>query len=158
MEVNGITDEYVAGFFDGEGCIQLTVGDRIGVKGKTYLRCQLYISITQLDPTVLYAIKDVYGGNVYKRKARATKSSKMHNRSDWVATSKVAADFLEDIRPYMICKAEEADIALKFASTMGNNTQDTRNGLAPEVIALRKQLCADIKSARQRKTDQAYDA
>jgi hypothetical protein len=150
-----IFTSYVAGFFDGEGSIQLYMAMRANKNGKDYLRSQLYVSVTQLDPTVLNRLKDEFGGNVYERRPRATKSGEEHRRWDWVATSKVALSFLEAIRPYLIVKAEEADCAIEFGHTMleGN----TRLGVPPEVLLRRTELAQRIIEIRDRKKRLAYD-
>lgn len=152
-----ITDDYIAGFFDGEGTIQIYMGKRV-IKGKMYMRCQLSVAITQLDPKPLYLIMERYGGNVYQRKSRATKSGKMHNRFDWVATSLVATEFLEAITPWLIVKQEEALIALEFSETLATNLDDTRNGIPPETLEKRWELHDEIREVRKRKTDIAYAA
>jgi hypothetical protein len=148
---------YVAGFFDGEGCIQLVAAMRSHRNGKSYPRFQLHVSVTQYDPEPLYLMKELFGGNVYQRKSRATKSGKMHHRFDWVATSQVAAQFLAHIRPYLITKAQEADIAIEFAATMGSNSGDTRNGIPQEVVRRRFELVEQIKEVRENKIARAYE-
>lgn len=109
---------YAAGFFDGEGSIGIAFTKN--TNGKRYHR--LMISIVQTDPRPLLWIKARFGGYMG--------TGKMHNLGrklayTWQSNSQVAEDFLRTIRPYLIVKAEQADIALAFRETKRN----TRAGM-----------------------------
>ncbi len=88
--------QYWAGFFDGEGHVS------IGKSGS--VKCGL----TQNNPTILHAVQVEYGGKVRSKGAT--------NGHNWLlATASDVLDFLEDIRPYQVVKAEEVDIARECA-------------------------------------------
>ncbi len=110
-----ISVEYIAGFFDGEGCIGIyysSAGRRRkdGTKSAVY---RLSVSLGQTDPAVIRHLKDQFGGTVsfYER------SKKNPNRLDawyWYITSKRAGDFLRAIEPYVIGKRQQLLLALEF--------------------------------------------
>lgn len=84
---------YIAGFFDGEGCI--TTVPRTG---------QIRLNVTQNDPTILYWIKATLGyGQVRIRKDKCAM---------WTVTNKAdCARFLDTVGPYLKGKSQQADIA-----------------------------------------------
>jgi hypothetical protein len=152
-----MNDAYAAGFFDGEGTIQLNHAvRRLARNGREYHRYEVWLSVTQYDRSVLDLLAARYGGKVYQRKSRATGDGRLHWRFDWVITALAAAKFLRVIRPHMYVKAEEADIALQFADTMMTATQGKRNGIDIEVHLLRRKLVKDIRAVRERRKTDAY--
>lgn len=87
---------YVAGLFDGEGCVRFYKSE-----------C---ISITSCYPHHLITISLVFGYGKVKKVSEATDK----NRTAWryELWGKKARDFLEEIRPYLREKAYQADIML----------------------------------------------
>jgi len=54
-------------------------------------------------------------------------------------------------------KAQEADIAIEFAATMGSNSGDTRNGIPQKTVQHRFELVEQIKEVRENKIARAYE-
>lgn len=96
-----ISNEYIAGFFDGEGCIDI----RYQVRGR-YNRFELRCTISQVYRKPLDMIKEVFGGSISPRK-----NGNIHY---YVVSGPSANTLLEAIRPHLIVKADEADVALEF--------------------------------------------
>lgn len=89
--------EYVAGFFDGEGCISVHRGNGI------YLFC----SISQNSKEVLEEIQQVIGGKIYEALNRYNRTTyKIH----WNGLAATA--MLLEILPFLIVKKAQADLAL----------------------------------------------
>lgn len=126
-------DAYAAGFFDGEGSVSISQRIRV-INDKEYSSSDLWVSITQIRPAVLEQIAAQYGGRVYERQARATKSGEKHRRWDLVITSLAAAKFLRIIRPHLIVKADEVDIALRFYDTFEWYKDVGRRGGVPRPV------------------------
>lgn|SRR3990167_484751 len=93
---------YLAGFFDGEGCVY------IARKGNGYY---LIVTIQQVDSTPLVLIKNTYGGSLLKRQEKLRKRPIHILRLQ----NKMAIRFLEDIYPFCIVKRIEVAIALEFS-------------------------------------------
>ena len=87
---------WAAGFFDGEGCIQIT---RTG---------RLVVVAAQATPEPLLAIQKAFGGNVT---ARHAVSPRHKDQWAWQASGQVALDFLRAIRPHLRVKGELAALA-----------------------------------------------
>ena len=90
---------YIAGFMDGERCIQISRGGNLSVT----------VDNTDIEP--LQFFMDIVGGNVTLSK-RATKERKKAYR--WSIIEEEAPEFLRTILPYLICKKAEATLGIEF--------------------------------------------
>lgn len=97
--------EYIAGFFDGEGCVGLFCGS---AKERKYWR----ISITQKALPVLQAILDFVGyGTIYKSN-QTYKSSRIVMWQYQIFRQREVFYFLSNILPSLILKKAECKKAL----------------------------------------------
>jgi hypothetical protein len=93
-----LTDEYIAGFFDGEGSISINAGGRCSV------------TITQKNPSILYLIRSKFGGNVHY------KGMKYFECYHWRISSKEEIiRFLETMLKICVCKKQEIELGLEAA-------------------------------------------
>lgn len=134
---------YAAGLFDGEGCIVISHRAQ-GQRGRVYgLRVQVCMSS---EPTIQW-LSQRFGGscrpvNAPSRTGRGRKPVWV-----WAVNSRRAERFLCAIRPYMVTKAAEADVALAFQSRltlagvgrggMSEAEHDVRLGMVDQLKALR---------------------
>ena len=92
--------EYVAGLFDGEGCVLICQENR---RGKSTFRLRAVLANNHL---ILSLIQECYGGYL---------QYKPHNNHlTW--DSKQAADFLLKIHPWTIIKRPQIELALAFSN------------------------------------------
>ena len=99
-----LSNEYLAGFFDGEGCVYITPDGR------------LQVGVTQKNPEVLDVFKKRFGGNIrFKDRAGAT--------YQWtIGAKKDCLIFLNAIYPYSFGKKKEIEVGIKAAERIyGNN-------------------------------------
>jgi len=95
---------YIAGFFDGEGCISIhKVADY-------YYQLTVVISSTSKEPLEL--LKNQYGGSLLCRPASGNRQPCWQWKIRAVRTKK----FLLDIFPWLIIKRPQAAVALEFLS------------------------------------------
>jgi LAGLIDADG DNA endonuclease family protein len=103
---------YIAGLFDGEGCVSIRRFFRANNKSRK--PCEMYtlwVQVTNVDPRLVYPLKEKFGGSVHITKHKSPNQRDTHV---WIATSKNALDFLKAIRPWLLAKSEQADIAISF--------------------------------------------
>lgn len=101
---------WVAGFFDGEGCVTVTRHKTVG--GYNH---RLFVSITQQDNRALIKVKERFGGGLVLDKNRGNiPVEKRHVVWRWRATSHVAYEFLHVIAPYCMVKDKQVAIALDW--------------------------------------------
>jgi hypothetical protein len=96
-----ISTEHSAGFFDGEGCVAIVP------KRHTY---KLQVRVSQNDPAVPHMFKDRWGGSI----TEYAQQGQRNRNWVWVAENASAAQFLEDVLPYLIVKRQQAELALEF--------------------------------------------
>lgn len=125
---------YAAGFFDGEGTILI---------GKPTRTCgyRLIVSATQTSIAPMEWFCPRWGGTISKRKKRKGRRQAWN----WTVTSQLALKFLSDVRPFLIVKAEQADIAIEFQSRKFNGIRRT-----PDVIALEEDSRHRLMSLRSK--------
>ena len=125
-----ITEQYLAGFFDGEGCVNCS-------KGRNDVP-HVMISISGTCKKLLEEISKKYGGKVYiknKYKDHHTQAYSWH-------VSKYR-EFVEDILPFTNIKTEQLKCALDFLETVDKHV--TRKGLTKETLNKRVQIMNRIK-------------
>lgn len=112
----GYAVSYIAGLFDGEGCISSSCQ---WIKGKyeKYPRISIQITITNQDRGCLDFVCEEFGGVV------RLKEKKLNNCFAWVLIGKRPMQaFLRAVSPYLIVKLEQAKLALEFIGTLrGDN-------------------------------------
>ena len=102
---------WAAGFVDGEG--NINIQRYINTRGRTHRPCHnllLQVSQTSLDP--LQKLKELWGGRVGQQRRKNPRCALTWN---WWVSGKDAAQALAELRPYLLVKKEQADIALEFA-------------------------------------------
>ena len=90
---------YIAGFFDGEGCIHITKSQSSG-------GYNLRVSISQRKKEPLIEIQKIFGGKIYGNGKRAYA---------WEAGRKeIAYSFLIAVLPFLFLKKKQAQVGLMF--------------------------------------------
>lgn len=95
--------EYLAGYFDGEGCICV-----MQACGNTN-RLQFRITIVSSDLEVLMAFDQRFGGGA--REVRHGNSKKRMQLYRWSLNNQDAVNALRILLPHLIAKREQAEIA-----------------------------------------------
>lgn len=99
---------FLAGFFDGEGCITIGKNGAIEIKiiNTSYINLKMYT--------------EVFGGEVRSR------SQKVNKTQYYYAQYGINAfEFLKEIQPYLLDKKEQADAVLEYFD-LRNNTEILR--------------------------------
>ena len=138
--------EYLAGLFDGEGCIRIQ-------KNKWSISCinpvySLRLTINMTDKTVINTIHSMFGGclNVSKRP-----NPKHHTMYNWIIGSKMSYKFLQKIEPFCIVKKEQIKIALQFQEHIiecGHLHWGRNKCVSPEIVSFRETCYSKLKSLK----------
>lgn len=110
---------YIAGFFDGEGCIRLKQSNQ---NEPSYY---VIAHITNSNRAILEHVQDLFGGAI--RTQERTPNKTVHN---WCITSAEAVDFLETLSPFLREKLEEARLAIKYHAEKGTLKPEERESWA----------------------------
>jgi hypothetical protein len=105
-----LTLQYLAGFFDGEGCAKMGTAKK---NGNSYPVARVLLGQSGPDGySLLKSIVDIYGGNLYLHlrpgEHKATKNA-------WKLSFRKleAIKFLTDIQPFLILKQEDVKKVLE---------------------------------------------
>jgi intein/homing endonuclease len=129
-----ISSQYAAGFFDGEGCIN------VSSCRKTILIRTLVVN-TNL--TILEMFKEKWGGDIY-----SNKKGKEHWKQayTWRLSNNAACEFLKDIYPFLVVKVQQAEASfIFFDNRPGKGKQRTE-----EAEQITKEAIDKIKSLNKK--------
>jgi len=134
-----ISYEYIAGFFDGEGYIQIAKKSPNSHSGAPYWLCA---SMANTHRGVLYEIQKTTGGQVIFHKGGFQK--KPHYRLTFYTLQ--ALNFIKSIQPYLIIKREEVDLAIMFAEHLKSRHYGLR--LTEKELEIRHDYYLKMKSLK----------
>ena len=125
---NTITNDvaYIAGFFDGEGCIRIK---RASQGGNSYY---IWVAITNSNKSILDYIADIFGGSV--KKAEKTPNKTIYHL---LITSSEATDMLKILLGFLREKKEQAELAINF--------HEKKEWLSPQAKLRDYQLMSRLK-------------
>lgn len=122
-----LTPQWLAGFFDGEGCVSFNVNFSVKV------------NLTQVDQRLMAAIALACHGNGPYEK-RAKKSRRPCYEVNWSGDK--AADFLRLIQDHSIRKRKQIGLGLELVSLMVGSGRT----LDPENLKRRIEICGELRS------------
>jgi len=109
---------YIAGFFDGEGCITAYFPKN------SHDRVRCVITITNTNKQILTMIQKIYGGKIYKH-------GKINKQCFVLHLSMLnTMDFLYDICDYLIDKKVQAELAIEFLGYTTTNRGQWKDEIA----------------------------
>lgn len=130
---------YLAGLFDGEGCIGYY--NRGTIKGKSYHSASVTISMTDLRP--LDWLKKLVG---YGKISFITKSGNRRNVYSWQLSNQTdIKDFLTMIRPFLKLKADQVDLLFE----LWEEESSFNRKLTPAIIDRREDLVRKMKELKR---------
>jgi hypothetical protein len=124
---------YIAGLFDGEGCVRIYTEDN-----KKWFILQITISNTCVP--LLLEIQKHYGGNVSGRRNGLCYS--------WSMTSKPAAEILKKMLPYLIVKKEQAEIAIEFQARKEHGGYWRDKQITEKELEIRREYMNKLKELK----------
>ena len=110
--MSAVQAAYLAGLFDGEGCVSIVKGQ---CRGNPAWALQMVVSNNL--PAVLYKYRDITGAGFIHNRAGA--GNRATNYS-WRMSQTAAGGVLEQIQPYLEAKGDQVRIALEFLATFNH--------------------------------------
>lgn len=105
---------YTAGVVDSDGSITISKRANRSEKGEY----TLVVAVANTNPRMGFFLKENFGGGLCIREIRKREDRNTHKpQLHWSIASKNAEIFLEELHPYLVCKKEEAIVALQFRAT-----------------------------------------
>ena len=138
---------YMAGLFDGEGCIHIA---RIHTK-KRSLAYQLVCKVSMYNLPVLEMLKECFGGSI-----RRESKDELHNKygllHSWAIWGSSSIAFLKQLMPYLRIKETQANLAIEFQSKKAVGAKRGKwgnRGKTEEAIALEGQQYLLMRSLKK---------
>lgn len=111
-----ISDEYMAGLFDGEGWFQIDRGNRSDVRrGISY---QVHARICMRDSKLLKAVQKEYGGSFRQSKVATEKHAAYYT---WDICGESVAAFAMRVASKLKLKNKQAKLAIRFQNLKRKN-------------------------------------
>lgn len=142
---------YIAGIFDGEGCVRV---QRWQKPNSPHIRYQVICLLGMVDPAIPTALHKQFGGSLLKHDStKYNKNARPTYR--WLISSQAAKAFLTKVRPHLVVKREEAEIALVLQKNIDryNHKLSHRNGFHPkrdEILQYRESLHQKLKALKKK--------
>lgn len=140
---------YLAGFFDGEGSIGIYTNGQ--GRGRT-LRVQITQTVNPQSTMMLTSIRGKWGGSL-----AAYNKGLRRQAWNWQATATRGYVFLRDIRPWLLIKAEQADVVLNWWPNRVRLPRDARGRNQPQAPEARAADEAAARALRDLKRDKDVD-
>lgn len=104
--------EYLAGLFDGEGCISISRNQQTHSKRGPSPVHTLTVTVAMNQPGVaVKAFHRRYGGSIRLRKPQGKSNRPIYC---WYASSRIALRVLEDLGEHLLVKKRQAQLGVKF--------------------------------------------
>ena len=148
-----MTPQYLAGFIDGEGCIDVQRYYQRGkYAGQLYVRPRLRIVQATSGKLMVNMLTDKFGGHVYHRK-RGNKNQQDSVSWEFVSYPDVKR-ILKIILPHLIVKREQAKLVLWWIKHMQGIRSDNFAGIIEARTVFAEELSA-MKRDSQRLSERA---
>lgn len=136
---------YLAGLFDGEGCIYMQ--ERLQ-PGQTRFSYTIGIQLSMTDPSAVRLFHQAFGGRFYNMAGRKAWHRPLWS---WWLGMRGASDFLHSMLPYLQVKKPQAQLALEFIQFQAARRRGGLHGgpRSPEIVATQKQFYERMKALKK---------
>lgn len=128
-----LNEDWIAGFFDGEGCISINRS-----KHPSNLIHKLYVQLTQKDKGILRRVQNIWGGSIHP----------INGGFHWRLVGPKASDFLKVIGPHLHCKDIEARLGIEFEELRALTCQKGGHPIHLEDVAQRDAYYWALREAK----------
>lgn len=139
-----MSPEYLAGFFDGEGCIDVQRMYPKEGQGRLYVRPRVRVSQTATCRFIIDELHKRYGGSVSHRKHGA---GNQRDSISWeFLDRKGMVKLLSEIIPHLVIKREQAKLAVWWLENASG--RHGRNGARPKLESARQLFMDELKAMK----------
>lgn len=138
---------YIAGIFDGEGCITITKTYRKDLRTDHWASVQLTWVDIPKQREVSEQLKKNFEGYLAFFKPKNTPSRPI---VFWRLQSKKAARFIKLLLPYLKVKKRHAEIIIRYSELQGDNRKRGARWETPEALKEKGELLKEIQTLNKR--------
>lgn len=140
-----MSPEYLAGFFDGEGCIDCQYMYPKQAPGVFYVRPRLRIGLADVGRAVLEDLQKTFGGHLYRR---AGQNDAQSASTSWeLLTQQGVKDVLGMITPHLVIKRQQAQLVMWWLDNASGRYGG--RGHRTQMTEARKLFADEIKLMKQ---------
>lgn len=136
---------WASGVFDGEGCITIS-RQRPGTGGRVNPSYRLYLKVTMGHRPTIDRLRSVFGvGSIHEQR-----SERYNTAWSWLVATRQAGEVLAAMRPHLVTKASEMEIAFRFLALPSGLTGGRRGNapLSPAAVRARQELFEEMRDAK----------
>lgn len=152
-----MSPEYLAGFFDGEGCIDCQRMYPTQGRARFYVRPRVRIAQANSGRMVLEALHQEFGGSILERKSQ--KPTQQASASWEFLDKEGIRALLVTMLPYLTIKREQAKLVVWWLENASGRYGG--RGIRPNIEAARKLFADELKAMKrdpQRLSERAVEA
>jgi hypothetical protein len=139
-----MSPEYLAGFFDGEGCIDVQRMYPKEGQGRLYVRPRIRVAQTASCRVVLDELRNRFGGHL---SARASRISTQRDSVSWEFLDRAGMEvMLEIMLPHLVIKREQARLTLWWLQNASG--RHGANGRRPKLEEARRIFMEELKAMK----------
>lgn len=124
---------YLAGFFDGEGCIRIKKASK---KGNSYY---LWVAVTNSNRSILEEYENLFGGKIRKAERRVNKDI-----YHWLITASEAYDYLKIVRNFLREKQAQADLAMQYHERKSKLSPNDKRDYVELISKMKREIIGNI--------------
>ena len=132
---------YIAGFFDGEGSVTIQ-RQKYRSKNRSGVQLFLYIKISNTDKSILETMRAFFGAGHVCSNGLPKKNQR--KSWQWQASASSALLVLKKLRPSIILKARQFDLAVQFQGRLNSYKHRSIRIVSPEELDYRKRIKSQI--------------
>lgn len=138
-------EAWAAGIIDGEGCITIS-RQRAGAGGRINPSHRLYVKVSMGHLPTIDRLHEIFGAG----SRHVQPGGRWNDAYIWMVSTRQAGDVLRAVRPHLVTKADEADLALEFLALPIGLTGGARGNavLPPKLVAERERLFVALRDAK----------
>lgn len=140
---------WVAGFFDGEGCISIWKQKPTSYRGQSKnISHILKVSVSNTNESSIDYLVSLFGGYKSKRNANTKKNQKLVWA--WECCANKAETFLRIVYPYLRIKKFRAEIAIQLRDNINKSKSKKYVPISLEDLNIRETISAKLKEENRR--------
>lgn len=106
---------------------------------------RLRVTLSQKDPRPIVWLHERWAGTVYRIRHTKYKHCQLY---EWALYGRNAGAFLKDVRPYLVLKADQADVAFAFLETLSPGHKKRQGAGEKSGFAPIKPMTAELVATR----------
>ena len=120
---------YIAGLFDGDGCITIRMNRPTSTSKHKSTLFSLVVKVTMCDKKTIKYLHDAFKVGHFRKNTGKEYNKSRSDAWSWTVMSRNALFVIKKLYPYLRTKKSEADVALEFEQVMNGRSGRARTNI-----------------------------